>query len=86
MDFHVLGVQTNIGYLLDVLAHPGFTAGDIDTGFLGREFRDWSASGDVPQELAALVAAAGTAGARKRRPTRPAWELADSWRLSAHRV
>jgi acetyl/propionyl-CoA carboxylase alpha subunit len=57
LDFHVLGVKTNIGYLLDVLAHPDFAAGKMDTGFLGREFADWS-PGTVPIELGALAAAA----------------------------
>jgi 3-methylcrotonyl-CoA carboxylase alpha subunit len=35
--FPVLGVRTNISYLLRVLDHPRFRAGDIDTGFLGQE-------------------------------------------------
>jgi len=33
----VLGIKTNIPYLLAVLEHPRFVAGDVDTGFLARE-------------------------------------------------
>ncbi len=36
-DFPILGVQTNIPFLLRVLEHPRFRAGDIDTGFLDTE-------------------------------------------------
>jgi acetyl/propionyl-CoA carboxylase alpha subunit len=35
--YPVLGVRTNIPYLLKVLDHPRFRAGDIDTGFLDRD-------------------------------------------------
>ena len=33
----VLGIKTNIPYLLAVLEHPRFVAGDVDTGFLAGE-------------------------------------------------
>jgi acetyl/propionyl-CoA carboxylase alpha subunit len=39
-EYPVLGVRTNIPYLLKVLDHPRFRAGDIDTGFLDRDARD----------------------------------------------
>ena len=54
LDFHILGVKTNIGYVLDVLDHPDFKAGKIDTGFLGREFGDWS-PGSVPEVLDSIL-------------------------------
>ncbi|MGH2538489.1 MAG: 3-methylcrotonyl-CoA carboxylase, partial [Candidatus Promineifilaceae bacterium] len=38
----VLGVTTNISYLLDVLRHPAFAAGRISTRFLEEEFGEWS--------------------------------------------
>lgn len=55
-DFHILGVQTNIAYLLDILAHPSFGKGEFDTGFLGREFGDWEPSAEVPEELGEILA------------------------------
>ena len=36
-DYPILGVHTNIPFLIRVLEHPGFRAGDFDTGFLDRE-------------------------------------------------
>ena len=55
----VLGIRTNIPYLLAILQHPRFASGDLDTGFLATE-RDallrQIASVDLP--LAAFAAAA----------------------------
>jgi acetyl-CoA carboxylase biotin carboxylase subunit len=36
-DYPVLGVMTNIPFLLAVLDHPAFETGSVDTGFLDRE-------------------------------------------------
>jgi len=43
-DYPILGVRTNIPFLIKVLEHPRFRAGDVDTGFLDRE-RDTFTSG-----------------------------------------
>lgn len=83
-DFHVLGVKTNIGYLLDVLRHPDFLKGEIDTGFLGRSLPDWSPDGAHPPELGVLVAAATNAGASNAPGVagpKGAWEAVDDWRV-----
>lgn len=37
----VLGITTNIPYLLDILDHPAFHAGFTHTGFLGQHFPTW---------------------------------------------
>lgn len=55
-DFHVLGVQTNIGYQIDVLSHPEVRAGRLDTGFLGRALGDWNPT-ELPLELASIARA-----------------------------
>jgi acetyl-CoA carboxylase biotin carboxylase subunit len=36
-DYPILGVRTNISFLIKVLDHPRFRAGELDTGFLDRE-------------------------------------------------
>jgi acetyl/propionyl-CoA carboxylase alpha subunit len=36
-DYPILGVRTNIPFLIGVLEHPRFRAGEVDTGFLDRE-------------------------------------------------
>ncbi len=81
-DFHILGVRTNISYILDVLRHPEFAAGDFDTGFLGRSFERWQESTDFPLELADLLPFAISAS--KSGPTQavpnPAWMTSDGWR------
>ena len=56
--YHVLGVRTNIPFLIALLHHPRFVAGQVDTGFLDRDgdsIREHLAA-DVP--LAAFAAAA----------------------------
>lgn len=85
-DTHILGVRTNINYLIEVIRHPGFGEGAIDTGFLGRNFADWHPSTEVPAELSEIVGAASagvtqTAGASKA-STKPAWENADGFRIA----
>jgi 3-methylcrotonyl-CoA carboxylase alpha subunit len=47
-DYPILGVRTNIAFLIRVLEHPRFLAGDVDTAFLDRE---GSALADVPDRL-----------------------------------
>lgn len=86
-DTHVLGVKTNLSYVLDVVRHHGFKAGNMDTGFLGREFGDWQPAGDLPPELGDLVASAQTYGASGAIPkggwigdANPAWAIADGFR------
>jgi len=82
LDFHILGVKTNIGYLLSILDHEEFKAGNIDTGFLGREFPDWIANGQIPKELGAILenaSAQATAQEVSHQET-GAWALADGFR------
>jgi acetyl-CoA carboxylase biotin carboxylase subunit len=57
-DFPILGVRTNIPYLLRILEHPQFANGTIDTGFLDREGAALiDADAEVPEQvrLAALA-------------------------------
>jgi 3-methylcrotonyl-CoA carboxylase alpha subunit len=84
LDFHILGVKTNIGYILDVLRHPGFRQGKIDTGFLDREFSDWNGNQEIPPELGAILALANSpnqASATGNSKPQRAWEQSDSFRL-----
>jgi 3-methylcrotonyl-CoA carboxylase alpha subunit len=47
-DYPILGVRTNIAFLIAVLEHPRFLAGDVATAFLDRE---GSSLATVPDEL-----------------------------------
>jgi acetyl/propionyl-CoA carboxylase alpha subunit len=56
-DTVLLGVTTNWRFLQDVLTHPAFREGRIDTGWIDREFGAWEAPQcDLPPEV--LIAAA----------------------------
>jgi 3-methylcrotonyl-CoA carboxylase alpha subunit len=46
--YPILGVRTNIPYLLQLLDHPRFRAGDIDTGFLDSKAGDFARSAAEP--------------------------------------
>jgi acetyl/propionyl-CoA carboxylase alpha subunit len=54
-QFPVLGVPTNIPFLLRLLEHPRFKAADVDTQFLEREDRE--ASPQLPEAVRAAFAA-----------------------------
>jgi acetyl/propionyl-CoA carboxylase alpha subunit len=51
----LLGLTTNIDFLQDLIAHPAFQAGEVDTGFVERELAAWSGAEALPD--AALLAA-----------------------------
>ncbi len=50
-NFHVLGVQTNIAYLLAIIRHPAFQAGELSTGFLAEHFANWAPRAEVPNDV-----------------------------------
>jgi acetyl-CoA carboxylase biotin carboxylase subunit len=86
-NFPVLGIATNISFLLRVLAHPRFHAGEIDTGFLDGPGADLAAlaaveTSEVPAAVLAAVAAhdsMGTATPGDRGGIDP-WGGLDGWR------
>lgn len=84
LDFHILGVKTNIPFLLAVLEHPRFVAGEVDTGWVGRELANWSAPDDLPSELGSLVKSArgsGSEGVASGSGVASAWSADDAWRV-----
>jgi len=88
-DTVVHGVATNVAWLMAVLRHPAFQAGDYDTGFCAAFARELVRPPDPALEEAALIAAAvdawqrdhdaaqaaiGRVGrAEQAPPARPAW-------------
>src|SRR5262249_19571904 len=62
--FPVLGVRTNVAFLIHLLSHSGYRAGDIDTGFVERHAAELPTGGDLPPEVSAAAdAAASDSGA-----------------------
>jgi len=83
--FVILGIHTNIPYLLAVLDHPAFVAGDVHTRFLDRE-NDALAGGlaiEPPPAAIAAAAVADAAGphlpAAQQRPD--PWTALPGWRI-----
>ena len=66
-DYAILGVKTSIRFLRDVLAHPAFVDGDLDTGFIKTHMDGWQPSANAAQINLALMAAS-LAGTVRRRP------------------
>ncbi|MCH7945306.1 MAG: ATP-grasp domain-containing protein [Armatimonadetes bacterium] len=85
-DFHILGVTTNISFLLDVVRHKEFIAGEFDTDFLGREFGDWAPEQSVPDELGAILTMAcdrvQSPNGADDSPRTHAWDGKDAFRVT----
>ncbi len=56
-QYAVLGVTTNVEYLIAILQEGRFADGDIHTGFLEEELPDWQSNLDADDDLALAVAA-----------------------------
>lgn len=56
-DTVVLGVRTNISYLLDILSEPNFLAGKVTTDYLDRHMASWSPESDLSQSTWLAIAA-----------------------------
>ena len=60
--FPVLGIRTNIPFLLRLLAHPALAAGELDTGFIEREQQALRAVPGHRSRLRAVAAALTVTG------------------------
>ena len=67
-DYPILGVTTNIEYLLTVLGHPAFAAGRLHTGFLDEHLPAWRSARADDAALALAAAAAAEFGGRPQGP------------------
>ena len=54
--FEIAGVTTNLPFLSRLVAHPGFRAGDVDTGLIARGLDTLTARGPVPEPVLAAAA------------------------------
>jgi acetyl-CoA carboxylase biotin carboxylase subunit len=59
-DFPILGIRTNVPFLIELLEHPRFVSGDLDTRFLDAEGEALAARlrGEPPPEAVAVATAA----------------------------
>ena len=54
-EYVLLGPRTNLGFLLDLVTHPAFLAGEVSTQFVEDQLAAWQAP-DPPPEAVALAA------------------------------
>ncbi len=90
-QYEVVGVQTNLGLLRRIAAHPAFVAGELDTGFIARHGAALFPQPE-PAPAAALAAVAlevlrhraeatEAAATRSHDPFSP-WNLPTAWRMN----
>ena len=80
-DFPILGVRTNLPYLLRILQHPDFVRGTIDTSFLDRHASALAEMPDPMPEFVRAVANSDEAAAARHVASRPdVREEWDPWR------
>ena len=84
-DFPILGIHTNVPFLLRILGHARFRAGEVDTGFLDGEGARLAedAEMDMPPFVRAALAAAGDQPPFARRQAPHAadpWDRLKEWR------
>jgi acetyl/propionyl-CoA carboxylase alpha subunit len=79
-DFPILGIRTNLELLMELLEHPRFIAGDLDTGFLDAErpgiLERLGPDAGVREDATAVAAAARTTSTDRSRRTA---EQRDPW-------
>jgi acetyl/propionyl-CoA carboxylase alpha subunit len=88
-DFPILGVATNVPFLINVLQHPQFRAGELDTGFLDRQGQTLTARAGLPDFLReALTDMDNSVDNRGPAPSSPQpaaaedpWSTLSGWRM-----
>jgi acetyl-CoA carboxylase, biotin carboxylase subunit len=90
-DFPILGINTNIEFLRDIILHPEFRKGNLDTGFLERNLPEWSPKSDLSTNEIALIAAGLYSNLNGKRQTNltaaqsipSPWETLGDWRIGS---
>ncbi|MGB2716399.1 MAG: acetyl-CoA carboxylase biotin carboxylase subunit [Vicinamibacterales bacterium] len=80
--FPILGIRTNLPFLIAVLAHPRYAAGMAHTGFIDEHLAELLATPPPPAEAIAAAAIGGGPGSSSERSTRPIvepWERLGAW-------
>jgi len=92
-QYEIIGVETNLGLLRAIAAHPDFVRAKLDTGFIARHAEalltpQVAAEGDsVPWAAVALAAfidmrSQGAAEAASSSDPFSPWAVADAWRMN----
>jgi 3-methylcrotonyl-CoA carboxylase alpha subunit len=84
--FHVLGLHTNVAYLIGIVRDAAFRAGDTPTSFLAERMQDWRPERAAPEEALLGLAAQALTGTRnceaetRRQMSYNQWMGAGAWR------
>jgi acetyl-CoA carboxylase biotin carboxylase subunit len=92
-DFPILGIRTNIEFLREIIIHPEFGSGKLDTDFIGRNFPEWNPSTDPAINEIALIAAGLFNNLNNQRSKTigmtqsiaSPWETLGDWRIGSGR-
>jgi acetyl-CoA carboxylase biotin carboxylase subunit len=80
-SFPILGVRTNVAFLINVLRHPAFASGDVHTGFVDQHLPallETPPPSDVVAAAAAYARAAGQSGDASTQTGDP-WATLPGW-------
>jgi acetyl-CoA carboxylase biotin carboxylase subunit len=87
-EYAIIGVKTQIPFLMDVINHPQFNSGDLHTHFIKQHFPDWKPGKSTEKLKLALVAAAIIKTKKSVQPERDTpkttltpWQLTGRWEL-----
>jgi len=90
-DYVILGVQTSIRFLRDLIDHPQFRKGETITSFIQDHFADWTGEKDTEEKkVLALMAAtfdsmqkipSGKGSLMAKKEVHSPWFLLGKWRI-----
>jgi acetyl-CoA carboxylase biotin carboxylase subunit len=83
-DYPILGIRTNIPFLIELINHPRFVAGDLDTSFLdieGDTLRARLSSEPTPEVRAIATAARTERASQAPSGRKPTLDSVDPWSL-----
>jgi acetyl-CoA/propionyl-CoA carboxylase biotin carboxyl carrier protein len=79
-DTRLLGVTTNLGFLLRLLAHPDVVAGHLDTGLVERSL-DTLVDDEVPADVLVAAVLERALALEPAGPVIDPWDVPGGWRL-----
>jgi len=86
-NYAILGIQTTIPYLIDILKSPQFADGDLSTDFIERHFQGWRQSTEyadvakIAYILHDLASSVKASTQQKAHGWPTPWETLGDWRL-----
>jgi len=87
-DYVIMGVKTQVTFLRDLVRHPEFGAGNLNTNFIADHFSEWSPKRQENNIISALLGAAiskmqkpAIRSAEKEQTALTPWQLVGRWEI-----